>query len=149
VCIALRAGTSASAAARACSFYCNGAPQPVPSAVTITDTLVGRTVEAGIDWKFAGGWRARAEHRYSNFGKYQLRISAWNDDHQQHIPVQPAQRELHRQLPHLIPVWWSGRRKALSSPKTNDSKPRLRPGLSVCRPPQACPSQQQPRISSL
>jgi outer membrane immunogenic protein len=50
------------------SFYCNGAPQPVPSAVTQTDTLTGWTVGAGAEWHAWGNWLVRGEYRYANFG---------------------------------------------------------------------------------
>jgi outer membrane immunogenic protein len=50
------------------SFQCNGPPQPAPSLVAQTKTLVGWTVGAGAEWHVAGNWLVRGEYRYADFG---------------------------------------------------------------------------------
>jgi outer membrane immunogenic protein len=49
------------------SFQCN-VPQPVPSTVTVTNTLVGWTAGAGLEWHAWGNWLLRGEYRYAGFG---------------------------------------------------------------------------------
>ena len=52
----------------ATSFYCNGPPQPAPSAISLTNTLTGWTVGAGVEWHIWQNWSVRGEYRYANFG---------------------------------------------------------------------------------
>jgi outer membrane immunogenic protein len=52
------------------SFYCNGPPQPTPSSITQTATLVGWTAGFGVEAHVTAGWLLRAEYRYANFGTW-------------------------------------------------------------------------------
>jgi outer membrane immunogenic protein len=52
----------------AASFGCAGPPQPSPSSVSQTNTLVGWTVGAGAEWHAWGNWLIRGEYRYAGFG---------------------------------------------------------------------------------
>lgn len=52
----------------ATSLYCNGQSQPVPAAVSLTNTLIGWTLGAGVEWRVWQNWSVRGEYRYANFG---------------------------------------------------------------------------------
>jgi outer membrane immunogenic protein len=54
----------------ASSAYCNGGPQPSPSSITQTPTLVGWTVGAGAEWHAWGNWLLRGEYRFADFGTW-------------------------------------------------------------------------------
>ena len=54
----------------AASSYCNGPPQPAPSAITQSKTLLGWTVGAGAEWHAWGNWLLRGEYRFADFGTW-------------------------------------------------------------------------------
>jgi outer membrane immunogenic protein len=54
----------------ASSSYCNGGPQPNPSSIRQTATLVGWTAGAGVEVHVYGGLLLRGEYRYADFGTW-------------------------------------------------------------------------------
>jgi outer membrane immunogenic protein len=65
---------------------------PATAALTNSDTRVGWTVGAGVEWSFLQNWSARLEYRYSDFGSKSISFPAAsgiaaqtvNSDYSQH-----------------------------------------------------------------
>ena len=57
-----------------CLGFCLGGPGPFPFDFARSETRIGWTAGAGIEWAFWGNWSARLEYDFYDFGEHRVTL---------------------------------------------------------------------------